>query len=148
MNDYLLISAAVLGGCGGAVSAQGGVPGSSGQVGVDASDVPSDGASEVVGIGPIDASGLPVELPMKCEGKAAQITLKLPCALGQNLAGPGTMKPGLHVLECELAGASGHPATSLMIPLELLPELLNQPVHLPFENIPSPPPGPGGLDFL
>jgi hypothetical protein len=93
MNGYLLISVVMLGGCGGGVSAQGGAPDSSWQVAVDASDAPSDGSSDAVGIGPIDANGLPVELPMKCEGKAAQISLKLPCALGQNLAEPGTMKP-------------------------------------------------------
>lgn len=94
------------------------------------------------GLGPIDASGEPAALPMTCEGRAESLAFKLPCLIGQNLTG-NTDEPGYHVVECELAGEPNQTAVSFTIPLKQLPELLNQPVSIPFDGLPASPPSSG-----
>jgi hypothetical protein len=94
------------------------------------------------GVGPIDASGQPEALPMTCEGRAQSLAFKLPCLVGQNLSGQ-LDEPGYHVVECELAGMPDQTAVSFIVPLKQLPELLNQPVSIPFDGIPGPPPSSG-----
>ena len=94
------------------------------------------------GIGPIDASGQPDALPMTCEGRAESLAFKLPCLVGQNLSGQ-LDQPGYHVVECELAGMPDQTAVSFIVPLKQLPELLNQPVNIPFDGQPGPPPSSG-----
>jgi len=94
------------------------------------------------GVGPIDASGQPDALPMTCEGRAEPLAFKLPCLVGQNFSGP-LDQPGYHVVECELAGMPDQTAVSFIVPLKQLPELLNQPVNIPFDGIPGPPPSLG-----
>lgn len=94
------------------------------------------------GVGPIDADGQPDALPMNCEERTESLAFKLPCLLGQNLSGQSD-QPGYHVVECELAGMPAQTAVSFIVPLERLPELLNQPVNIPFDGIPGPPPSLG-----
>lgn len=94
------------------------------------------------GVGPIDANGQPGALPMTCEGRAESLAFKLPCLIGQNLTGQ-LDQPGYHVVECELAGMPNQTAVSFIVPLKQLPELLNQPVNIPFDGVPGPPPSLG-----
>lgn len=79
------------------------------------------------GVGPIDATGLPTELPIDCAGMTSPPQLVLPCKIGGSLTGaegPGSS----NVLECyDLAGGT---AVASIIPFGNLPTLLNQPVQL------------------
>ena len=103
----------------------------------------ADGAEAwPAGVGPIDASGQPDALPMTCDGRAESLAFKLPCLVGQNFSGQ-LGQPGYHVVECELEGMPDQTAVSFIVPLKELPELLNQPVDLPFDSIPGPPPSLG-----
>jgi hypothetical protein len=96
----------------------------------------SAGSVATPGVGPIDATGLPAELPMNCGGMTPPARLALPCKVGGPLNGqdgPGS----LNVLECyDLAGGT---ALSDFIPFGDLPAMLNQPVQIPFSSLPQPP---------
>jgi hypothetical protein len=79
---------------------------------------------------------------MTCEGRAESLAFKLPCLVGTNLNGPSD-QPGYHVVECELAGQPDHPAVSFILPLLQIPELLHEPLDIPFKGVPAPPAGFG-----
>lgn len=76
------------------------------------------------GVGPIDTTGLPDELPTaRCVGVTAPPRLRMPCKVGQ---GP------LFALECyDFSGAT---ALSDILPLSQLTQMLNQPIKLPFAH--------------
>ena len=93
------------------------------------------------GVGPINASEQPSSLPMTCAGREA-LAFKLPCLVGMNITGH-TDEPGYHVVECQLAGQPDQTAVSFIISLPQLPALLNEPVSIPFANVPPAPPGLG-----
>ena len=100
-----------------------------------ASDTPSSD------VGPIDADGQPERLAV-CAGRSDALALQLPCSVGLNIAGP-LDQPGQHVVECELLGTVEADAISFVLPLADVPELLNEPVPLPFDGTLSAPVGPG-----
>jgi len=109
----------------------------------------ADAADVSPGVGPFDASDLPASLVMTCDGVAPTVSLTLPCLLGLNLDGTAT-PAGYNVLECQLAQSPDAPlgVLSLIVPLANLPAMLNDPVIVPFANVPAPPPsltGSGGL---
>jgi hypothetical protein len=89
----------------------------------------SSAGGSTPGVGPIDATGLPAELPVACPGLASPPQLALPCKIGMSLSsaeGPGS----INVLECyELNGKTAFATT---IPFGNLPMMLNQPFQIPF----------------
>jgi hypothetical protein len=93
-------------------------------------------------VDPIDVSGQPTALPMTCEDGHEVLSFKLPCAVGASLTGQGGATQ-LNVVECELVGYPDHAAISFIVPLGRLPELLNEPRNIPFEDIPPTPPALG-----
>jgi hypothetical protein len=136
-------------GCGGRAENQvsasaGGSDAASGSPGIAVAGSSAAGAASVVvvseggaapGVGPIDATGLPAELPMACPGTTFSPQLALPCKVGGPLGGD-------NVLECyDLAGKT---ALSVLIPFGTLANMLNRPVQLA-SFPPVPPPGSGGL---
>jgi hypothetical protein len=87
------------------------------------------------GVGPIDATGLPTQLPIDCPAMITPPQLALPCKVGGTIV-------GANVLECyDLAGNT---AISVLIPLGNLATMLNRPVQLA-SFPPAPPAGSGGL---
>ena len=96
----------------------------------------SNAVAGTPGVGPIDATGLPMELPIDCPGTTSPPRLALPCKVGTSLngaEGPGSY----NVLECyDLVGGT---ALASVIPFGNLPTMLNQPVQLA-----SFPPAPSG----
>jgi hypothetical protein len=150
-------------GCGGRAENQGsasvgGSEAASGSPGIavagsSAAGAPSihDEIGRIPGVGPIDSTGLPTQLPIYCP---AFITsppqLALPCKVGgamNGIEGPGS----LNVLECydlagETASLSGQDRAELaiIIPFGNMPTTLNQPVPLA-SFPPAPLPGSGGL---
>ncbi|WP_437590339.1 hypothetical protein [Sorangium sp. So ce1000] len=97
------------------------------------------GSAGTPGVGPIDEAALPTRLPMSCSGERRSLSLALPCHVGLSLIN-GEDEPGYHVVECELADFLGT-AVAFFLPLVELPQLLNQPVQLPFStfSLPSAP---------
>ena len=118
-----------LAGCGGSASVD---PAANG----DSRAPQAGGAAGTLGVGPIDAIGLPKELPMNCAVPIAPPRLALPCQVGLSLThseGPAS----LNVLECyDLVGGT---ALTSFIPFGKIPALLNQPVQIPFAAEPAPP---------
>lgn len=106
---------------------------------------PTSGPSP--GVGPFDASGLPTELAMICEGKT-QIAIKLPCSVGLSLipSARGTRDgAGVNATECELSSSPAvfppmgrPPILALLIPLGAVEQRLNQPFAIPGEIPPAP----------
>jgi hypothetical protein len=80
------------------------------------------------GIGPIDTTGLPTELPMDCVGPMSPPRLVLPCKVGTGAA---------NVLECYDSG--GATALTSVLLLSTLYTRLNQPVEIPSASFPSEP---------
>ena len=80
------------------------------------------------GVGPIDTTGLPTELPMDCVGPMSLPRLVLPCKVGM---GP------LYALECYDSGGGTAVTGSIQFPT--LYTLLNQPVEIPSASFPSEP---------
>jgi hypothetical protein len=105
----------------------------------------ADAAEGSPGVGPFDASDLAAALVMTCDGAAPTVSLTLPCLLGLNLDLTAT-PAGYNVLACQLAQSPDAPlgVLSLIVPLVNLPAMLNEPVILPFANVPGPPPSPTG----
>ncbi len=105
----------------------------------------ADAPEASVGVGPFDASDLPTALSMTCDGAAPTVSLRLPCLLGENLLDPAT-PAGYNVLECQLAQSPDAPlgVLSFVVPLANLPAMLDEPVILPFANVPAPPASPSG----
>ena len=102
----------------------------------------SSAGGSTPGVGPIDATGLPTELPMDCAGATAPPRLALPCKIGGSLT--GAEGPGSYnVVECY--DLSGKTAYSSVIPFGSLPMRLNQPVQIPFASLPPP---PGSQDVI
>jgi hypothetical protein len=132
MKRLFLTGVALLAGCGGTMSFS-----------TDASDAGSGAdmsapVATIPGVGPIDASGAPAEVVMTCAGKASQIALKMPCAVGFNiLGGDELMTAGYNGTECELAGSPGVVALGLLVPLGTLSQRLNEPVEIPGVLAPS-----------
>jgi hypothetical protein len=133
-------------GCGGRAENQG--SGSAAAAGSPSIDVGSvAGSSGTPGIGPIDTSGLPTELPTDCPGITPPPQLALPCKVGISLTsgdGPGS----INVLECyDLTGETAPPSSpdrpllSTTIPFGSLPTMLNQPFQIPFALPQAPPSG-------
>jgi hypothetical protein len=99
----------------------------------------SSAGGSAPGVGPIDATGLPTELPIDCPGMTSPPRLALPCKVGQALngrEGPGSY----NALECY--DPAGTTALSIIIPFGNLPTMLNQPVQLA-----SFPPAPAGSNL-
>jgi hypothetical protein len=156
-----LISALI--GCGGVEQslgdAAGGEPGSAARSSGSSHDLPAggragesatggqagDGADAAAagkpGVGPIDATDLPQELALVCDGPYPSLAIALPCRVGLNLQGPGGAGAGVHATECRLTRASDQTAIAFLLPLANLPTLLNQPVDIPFEASAVPVPG-------
>lgn len=96
------------------------------------------GSGGTPGVGAIDATGLPTQLPIDCPGTTSGTPpppqLALPRKIGEPI--------GDNVLECyDLAGRT---ALQSFIPFGKLQSMLNQPVQFPFAALPSPP----GSDIL
>ena len=72
------------------------------------------------GVGPIDTTGLPTELPMDCVGPMSPPRLALPCKVGM---GPANF------LECYDLGGGTALASITLLPT--LYKMLNQPVEIP-----------------
>ena len=72
------------------------------------------------GVGPIDTTGLPTELPTDCVGPMSPPRLALPCKVG--------MSP-LYALECYDSGGGTALTGSIQFPT--LETMLNQPVQIP-----------------
>jgi hypothetical protein len=104
-------------------------------------DAGADGGGASSRLGPIDASGLPSEVVMTCEGKT-QITLKLPCSVGLDSQGGDGI--GENVTECELSSqpavlpAGRPPVLSLIMPLKAIADRLNEPFAIPGDIPPAP----------
>ncbi len=127
-----LVALCMLFGCG--RTRQDGAPGSA---------IANAGAGgRAVGIGPIDSADLSAVLPMVCPNRSESMSFEVPCAVGQNFAGAPD-KPGYHVVECQLSGKPGQVAVSFILPLKDLPTWLDEPISLPFPDVPPPPPGSG-----
>jgi hypothetical protein len=123
----------LLNGCGGATSSKAMPPnGTAGGSG-------AGGAAAQPGVGPIDAAAQPTELAMVCQGHEA-LSFKLPCLVGFNFGGQ-IDQPGFHETECQLIGKPDQTAVNFTLPLVQLPDLLNQPVQIPFRTVPVPPGG-------
>ena len=89
----------------------------------------SSAGGSTPGVGPIDATGLPAELPIACPSLASPPQLALPCKIGMSLSG-GEGPRSINTLECyDLAGKV---AFSTTIPFGNLPTMLNQPFQIPF----------------
>jgi hypothetical protein len=137
-------------GCGGRAENQvsagvGGSDAASGSPGIAAAGSSAAGAPNIhdeisdrtpaPGVGPVDSTGLPTQLPSDCPGMTSPPQLALPCKVGGLLGGD-------NILECyDLAGNT---ALSVFIPFGNLVNMLNQPVQLA-SFPPVPPPGSGGL---
>jgi hypothetical protein len=149
-------------GCGGRAESQGSASAgssdtASGSPGIAVAGSSAAGAPSIhdeigyVGVGPIDPTGLPTQLPIECPGMTSPPQLALPCKVGGPLNG-GPDGPGSYnVLECydladETAAPSGQdPAVlAVIIPFGQLPTMLNQPIQLS-SFLPAPPTGHGGL---
>ena len=132
-------------GCGGRAENQGsaGVGGSDAASGSPGVAVAGSSAGGTPGVGPIDATGLPTQLPTDCPDMTPPPQLALPCKVGMSLTsgnGPGSIS----VLECyDLAGETAPPSSpappvlSTTIPFGALPTMLNQPVQIPFASLPQ-----------
>jgi hypothetical protein len=141
-------------GCGGRAENQvsasaGGSDAASGSSGIAVAGASAGGAPP--GVGPIDATGLPTQLPTACPDIASPPELlALPCKVGGPINGPDGPE-SLNVLECydladETAAPSGQDraALAIIIPFGRLPTMLNQPIQLA-SFPPAPPSGSGGL---
>lgn len=131
----VLLIGALLVGCGGR-AATSGEPSSSG------AGASATGSARVAamtpGLGPIDQTGLPTELPIYCAKSApAEPRLKLPCQAGIGIG-------ALSVVECfDLDDQS---TLSFGVSFDNLPALLNRSVQIPFDSVPGVPTGgPGTL---
>lgn len=129
-----LVALCMLFGCG--RSRQDGAPGSA------IANAGAGAGGRAVSIGPIDSDELSAVLPMVCPDRSESISLEVPCAVGQNFVGAQD-EPGYHVVECQLSGKPGEVAVSFILPLKTLPTWLDEPVSLPFPNVPAPPSGLG-----
>jgi hypothetical protein len=103
------------------------------------------------GVGPIDPTGLPTQLPIDCPNMTSPPQLALPCKVGGSLNGGADGPGSYNVLECyDLAGETAAPSgqdrsmLAIIIPFGNLPMMLNQPIQLA-SFPPAPPPGSGGL---
>lgn len=103
------------------VSGAAAVSGAAGNAGIG-----SSAGGSPSGIGPIDTTSLPSELPMDCVGPTSPPRLALPCKLGSSLGGG-------NVLECYDLG--GGTALTGLIPFAQLQTRLDQPIPFaPFEG--------------
>jgi hypothetical protein len=73
------------------------------------------------GVGPINPSGLPTQLPVDCPGMAPPPQIALPCKVGMSAT---TYNP----LECY--NLVGNPVFSFVFPFASLSTMLNQPIQL------------------
>jgi hypothetical protein len=103
------------------------------------------------GVGPIDATGLPTQLPIDCPNMTSPPQLALPCKVGGSLNGGPDGTGSYNVLECydlanETPAPSGgdRPMLAVVIPFGNLANMLNRPVQLA-SFLPAPPTGSGGL---
>src|SRR5437763_1612403 len=92
--SWMAVALLVLG-CGGRSEEQGsaGVSGTgaaSGAPGIAVADSSAGGSPP--GVGPIDTTGLPSELPMDCAGLMSPPRLALPCKLGGSLGGANALE--------------------------------------------------------